>query len=419
MIEREVIKKIIPWIGKKKILILKGSRQVGKTTLLAVIKNEILKKDKSARVAYLLADDIDNKPIFSSPAALEAYLKQLYDFPDQPIYLCLDEFQAIKDAGLFLKNLSDKYQGKLRIIASGSSSLEITKNSEFLTGRAISFDITRVSFKEFFNYSKKTEVKTLAARKLNEAADFYQAFAGELNILFSEYMVFGGYPEVITTKKKEEKKIVLDSIVKTYIEKDVINFLKIENITAFNNLLKILADQIGNLVNAHELSNTLNISINTLNKYLEILQGTYLFNLARPFSTNRRSEISKMPKIFILDLGLRNYLLRNFEANDMVKGSLAENFVYLALLEKFAKEQINYYRTITGSEIDFIVDLGLEKIIFEVKYASKAKEPLAFRNYSEKYNKHKIKKIIITRDLLKKERGVLYLPAVMLPFVKF
>ena len=92
----------------------------------------------------------------------------------------------------------------------------------------------------------------------------------------NEYIVFGGYPEVITTQKIKDKKIILKLIIKTYIEKDIINFLKVENVSGFNNLIKILSSQIGNLVNVSELSNTVNLANNTLSKYLDILVGTYL-----------------------------------------------------------------------------------------------------------------------------------------------
>ena len=418
MIKRNIVSKILPWIGKQKIIILKGSRQVGKTTLLNVIKEKILGKDKQAQVAYLSADDIDNAPFFSSPDALETYLKQLYGFPDKYIYLLIDEFQAISQAGLFLKNVFDRHKGNLQIIVSGSSSLAITKNSEFLTGRAINFDIARISFLELFNYAGQTEAKIISLGDFKEIGLFYRTFSGRLNLLFQEYIAFGGYPEAVAAKKAEEKKVILESIVKVYLEKDVINFLKVENITAFNQLLRILAAQAGNLVNARELSNTLNISINTLNKYLEILQGTYLFDLIRPFSTNPRSEISKMPKAFILDLGLRNYLLKNFDYLEPERGALAENFVYLALLEQYGKDQINFYRKLGGSEIDFVIDRGRGKTLCEVKYRSKVGEPLAFKNFSKKYGGFKLNKLVITKDLVKEENGVHYLPVVMLPFIR-
>lgn len=421
MIKREIVKEIYPWLGKKKILILNGARQVGKTVLLEQIKKELIKKDQNSAVVYLLADEIENESIFKSPASLELYLKQFYDFPSRRIYLMIDEFQVINQAGLFLKNLFDKHKDKIQLIVSGSSSLEIAKNSEFLTGRAIHFNIARITFKEYFDFIYQTETKKMTLADFKELELFYQTFQPKLELALKEYLVFGGYPEVITTKKFDDKKIILKSIIKTYLEKDVVNFLKVENVSGFNSLTKILSSQIGNLVNANELSNTTNLSINTLNKYLNILIGTYIFNLATPYYQNVRSEISKMPKAYILDLGIRNYLLRSFDReNFTAEGSVIENFVYLFLLSQCQKDYLHFYRTVSGAEIDFVIEKENKKnILCEVKYRSKATLPLAMKNFQKRYPDLVDEKIIITKDLLKKDEdeGVYYLPAVLLPFV--
>lgn len=420
MIKREIIKEIRPWTGKEKILILNGARQVGKTTLLKQIKKELTEKNQDSSVVYLLADDIENKSIFDSPASLELYLKQFHKFPSQYLYLIIDEFQVINQAGLFLKNLFDKHKGKMQIIVSGSSSLEISKSNEFLTGRAIHFNIERINFKEYFDFIYQTETEKITLTNFKNLELFYQTFQSKLNTALKEYLIFGGYPEVIITNETANKKIILKSIIKTYLEKDVVNFLKVENVSGFNNLTKILSSQIGNLVNASELSDTINLAANTLNKYLDILIGTYIFNLATPYYQNVRSEISKMPKVYILDLGIRNYLLRSFDGDNFIaKGSVVENFVYLTLLSQFQKDYLHFYRTVSGAEIDFIIEKENRKnILCEVKYRSKVTMPLAMRNFQKKYPNLVDQKIIVTKDLLKMENDVYYLPAVLLPFVE-
>lgn len=420
MIKREIAEKIYHWLEKDKILILNGARQTGKTTLLKQIKEDLMKNNQNFAVVYLLADDIENESILNSPANLELYLRQFYNFPSRYTYLIIDEFQVISQAGLFLKNLFDKYKDKMQIIVSGSSSLEIAKSDEFLTGRAIHFNIARITFKEYFDFVHQTETKKIKLVDFSELELFYQTFRPKLEMALKEYLIFGGYPEVITTNSANDKKTVLKSIIKTYIEKDIINFLKVENVSGFNNLTKILSSQIGNLVNANELSNTTNLSINTLNKYLNILIGTYIFNLATPYYKNIRSETSKMPKSYILDFGIRNYLLRSFnQENFAIKGNVIENFVYLTLLSQFAKDYLHFYRTISGAEIDFVVEKENGKnILCEVKYSSKASVPLAMKNFQKKYPDFVDEKIIITKDLLKKDGDVYYLPAALLPFVE-
>lgn len=411
------MQKIKPWLGKEKILIIKGARQVGKTYLLKEIKKDLEKSGK--RVAYLLADEIDNNPILKTSASLELYLEQYFNFPDEFIYLMIDEFQAIEEAGLLLKNIFDKHKNKIQLIVSGSSALEINKNSEYLTGRAIHFNVDRINFKEYFDFREGTNTKRHGLADLKELEMFFETFKPKLELSIGEYLSYGGYPEVLTTQGVEEKETVLKSIIKTYIDKDIINQLNVENVTGFNNLIKILAGQIGQLVNSQELSNTANLSINTLKKYLEILAGTYIIDLVTPYFKNIRSEISKMPKVYVLDAGIRNYLLRSFETRLDGQGEVIENFVYNTLLVQYNKEYIHFYRTSGGAEIDFVIEDKNNKLMLcEVKYRNKVKVPVIMENFTERYD-NVGRKLITTKDLLKKENEVYFIPAVLLPFVDF
>ncbi|PJA86614.1 MAG: hypothetical protein CO141_03830 [Candidatus Moranbacteria bacterium CG_4_9_14_3_um_filter_42_9] len=418
MIKREILSDILHWIGKEKILILKGARQVGKTTILRQIIADIQKKDKDSAIAYLRADDKENSQIFQSTATLEEYLKRTHGFPAKFVYLFIDEFQVIDDAGLFLKNIFDKYRDRLQIIVSGSSSLEITKNTEFLTGRSIDFDIQRISFREYFNYENKSGIKPIPLKNFAELELFYKTFSDKIDIHFKEYLAFGGYPEVITTLENQDKETILNSIVKTYIEKDIAGFLKVENVTGFNNLVKILSAQIGNLVNLSEVSNTTTLSRNTAEKYLAILIGTYVFHLVTPFYKNIRSELSKMPKVYALDIGLRNYFTRSLDSDNRLNGGVVENFVYLHLLHQYKKEYIHFYRTIGGAEIDFVIEGAENNILLgEVKYGAKAKVPVAIKNFVERYPNSVAQKIIFTKNTLRQEAdGIIFLPVSLFPF---
>ncbi len=222
----------------------------------------------------------------------------------------------------------------------------------------------------------------------------------------------------MTTQGVENKEIILKSIIKTYIEKDIINQLKVENINGFNSLIKILAGQLGQLVNGNELANTANISVNTLKKYLDILSGTYIIDLVTPYFKNIRSEISKMPKVYLSDIGIRNYLLRSFNFNLDGQGALIENFVYNTLAASCSKEYIHFYRTNGGAEIDFVIEGRDNQLtLCEVKYRSKTNIPKIMKNFTERYKNTK-KKIIITKDTLKKTDEFYFIPAVLLPFIK-
>ncbi len=417
MIQREILHKINPWLGKEKVLIIKGARQVGKTYLLKEIQKKIEKA--GGKVVYLLADEIDNKSILKSSASLELYLEQYFNFPNEFIYLMIDEFQVLDEAGRLLKNIFDKHKNKIQLIVSGSSALEINKNSEYLTGRAIHFNVDRVNFKEYFDWHEGINTKCYTLANFNELGVFFETFKPKLELSLSEYLSYGGYPEVLITQGVAEKELVLKSIVKTYIDKDIINQLKVENVTGFNSLIKILAGQIGQLVNSHELSNTANLSINTLKKYLEILVGTYIIDLVTPYFKNIRSEISKMPKVYVLDIGIRNYLLRSFDVQLEGQGGIIENFVYNTLLSQYAKDCIHFYRTASGAEIDFVIeDQNNRLTICEVKYRNKVKVSVIMKNFKERYS-NVGKQLMITKNMIKKEGEVYFIPAILLPFVDF
>jgi hypothetical protein len=419
MIKREIIKKILHWLGKEKILILKGARQVGKTTLLKQIKSHIEENQPERDVLYLQADDPKNAQILSSPASLELFLKQNSGFPDNFTYVMIDEFQTIKQAGQFLKNIFDENKKNLQLIVSGSSSLEITKNKEFLTGRALDFNIERINFKEYYDYFYSAKTKRIPLENIEEIKLFYETFQSRIDLILKEYLVFGGYPEVITTKNVSDKKMVIDSILKKYIEKDVVDFLNVENITAFNSLIKILSDQIGSLVNKNELSNTTGASFLTIGNYLEILAGTYIMDFVTPYYKNIRTEISKMPKGYLLDFSIKSYLTNSFTPTDTPGGDLIENFSYLTLKTQFKKDRIHFYRTTTGTEIDFVIDDSDGKTsLCEVKYRTKVSTPVAMKNFQKRYPGKVSKKIVITKNTIKKENETYFIPASILPFVK-
>jgi len=419
MIQREILPKILHWIGKEKILILKGARQVGKTTLLNEIIAEMKRRDDSVTTVFLRADNDIDAAFLQSPATLEEYLKRNHGFPDRYCTVFIDEFQAIKDAGRFLKNVFDTHKGSLQLVVSGSNSLEITKNTEFLTGRFVDFDIARITFREFFNYENGSSISPISLSSFEELTLFHETFGPSIDARFGRYLSFGGYPEVITTANDADKMVILESIVKTYVEKDIAGFLKIENITGFNNLVRILSNQIGNLVNLSEISVTTGLARNTAEKYLEVLIGTYVFNAVSPFFRNMRSELTKMPKIYALDVGLRNHFTRSFNIGNQPDGHLIENVAYLELLNQFKREYIHFYRTTGGAEIDFIVELpGGTVLVAEVKYRPKPKLPVAVRNFEKRYPDTVSHRIVVTKDELRRDPDrTIFIPVTLLPFV--
>lgn len=373
------------------------------------------------KTIFLNMDDLDLRSKISTPKDLLNYIKyEFWYIENESITIFLDEFQNIENAWVFLKNIYDTYKN-ISLICSWSSSLEITKNSEFLTGRKIIFDITWFTFLEYLKTKnfKNIDVK-FDLKDFDEIKWFYNFYSKELNQFLQEYLTIWWYPEIVLTKWALRQKIAKD-IIETYIKKDITAFLKVENIRAFNNLIKIFASQIWNLVNKSEINTTLWISINTLTRYIEILEWTFIINLVNPYFSNIRKEISKMPKIYFNDLWMRNYIL--YWHLDILQSQdiweLVENFIFNELKQK-ENIAVNFYRTISKSEIDFIFQKTFDEIIpIEVKYRNKVSIPESIKNFNENY-KNKVKQnIIFTKDILDKKDNIYMIPSSLIWFINF
>lgn len=394
MIDREMISKLIEKINYDKILILKGARQTGKTTILKKIQEYLDKKGENT--FYIAADmDFENK-IFKSPQHLLLYLDGVTSWDDK-LYLFIDEFQYIKNAGQFLKILFDSNK-TLHFIISGSSSLEITKNSEYLTGRKISSLLRRVSFSEFLNFKNNKLSSQLINSTLSELHIIYDVHQTLLESLYTEYSAFGAYPEILMVKDPKRKIEILQELISTYLQKDVAGFLKISNSGAFNKLVKILMQESGQLLNKSSLSGVVGISLNTMNHYLDILEGTYVFEFIPPFFTNVRKEVSKMRKIIVQDFGFNVAMNhKQFHSFDDFTGQEAETAAALAIRHALPDNSLYHYRTIAKSEIDFIIQIQNKYLPVEVKFRSKINHTIAFENFTAKYDC--LKPLLITKDL--------------------
>ena len=416
-IQRKIFSEIKNQIGSNKILILRWPRQVGKTTLMKQLQNTL----KTQNTVFLSLDNLDLSNKIQTPSDLFNYLKFEYSYDkSKKLYLFLDEFQNIKQSWLFLKNIYDEHEN-IKLICSWSSSLEITKNTEFLTWRKFVFDISSFNFSEYLhaksfkNYNIKFNIKT----DFDKLESFNSTYKYELKWYFYEYLLIWWYPDVVLSSNKDRQYIIKD-IVDTYIKKDITQFLKIENVLAFNNLVKLLSSRIWNLINKTEINWIIWTSINTLNKYIDILIWTYVFSFVSPYYSNVKKEIVKMQKVFCNDLWMRNYLLygkiEKLPISDIWK--LVENFIYNEL-SNMDNYSLNIYQTISKSEIDFIFSKNYNKLIpIEVKYRNKVNFPTAIKNFEKRYKKKIDKKIIFTKNIIKKNSNTYYIPSYLIPFVK-
>ena len=383
MITRTILPTLISHLEAPEITVLLGSRQVGKTTLMQVMQEHVT-KHMDPRKAVVLSYNLDlsrDRDMFEQQQRVIDTIDLARG--DRKAYVFIDEVQRIPDTGRFLKGIYDQAQSRYKLIISGSSALEINQQiSEALTGRKRVFRIRPLSFMEL-----------LAARhsESSDLAGFARLRRPELSACFEEYLLFGGYPRVVTAASRDEKILILQEIYESYLQKDIINLLQIDKLAPYTKLTTLLAGQIGNLVNVSELSSTLRLSSPTTAKYLQFLEQTFVISLVRPYATNDRTEISKMPKVYFHDLGLRNFALQRFGPLELRedRGAVFENYVFLVLDEILhLPRKINYWRTKSGAEVDFIISTGgVDPIAIEVKAqaAHRIKKSKSLESFIQKY----------------------------------
>ena len=349
LVQRTILPEITKHLEKPEITIITGSRQVGKSTLLFQLKDLLIKKGISENnILIFNLDILSDLELFSSQQDFIKFLKQRIG--EEKLFVFIDEAQRIKNAGIFFKGIYD-LNLPMKLVLTGSSSLEIrSKIHESLTGRKRVFRLYPFSFQEYLSFWDKTLAK-LICRKDISSYDRKRIMEHLFN-----FINWGGYPRVALEANIDEKQQILKEIHSSYLDKDIIGFLKIKEPLTFTKLFNLLAGQIGQLVNLHELSNTVNITYRTLEKYLNILENTFIIKWLPPFFRNPRKELTKMPKIYFLDTGLRNFALRFFQEFEIRsdKGVLLENFIFSEIFKQ-AEVPFHFWRTKEKAEVDFVL----------------------------------------------------------------
>jgi len=384
MIERKLFSDLVSHLPQKEISIIIGPRQSGKTTLMDLLREHLDKKGE--RTLYLNLDIEWDRPHFESQSVLLRKIE--LELGKERGYVFIDEIQQKENAGLFLKGLFD-LKLPYKFIVSGSGSLELKeKIHESLVGRKRLFELTTIAFDEFVHHKTGYKYK-------GNLAGFLAIEKDKTHQLLMEYMNFGGYPRVVLASEQTEKIRIIDEIYRSILEKDIAYLLKVDKTEAFSALIKVLSSQIGNLINYSELSSTLNISYQTVKKYLWYSQKTFLLDIILPYARNVRKEITKSPVPYFWDLGLRNYALGIFGhlGSPSECGFIFENLVFLLLREKIRLEatKLNFWRTKDKAEVDFILERGRTVVPIEVKYKSLKKQEISrsFRSFIEKYSPDK------------------------------
>ena len=354
MVTRIIEEQILQHIKPQKAALIFGARRVGKTFLL----HNILKKF-TGKYQLLIGEDITTQALLEVNS-----IKRYQELFGSLQLLAIDEAQAIPNIGTIIKLLVDNVEG-LSVIATGSSAFDLlNRTGEPLVGRAYSFHLFPFSQEELNTVENKIEtINNLETR-----------------------LIFGSFPELYFMNTIAEKSNYLNSIVNSYMLKDILAIDGIKNSSKMLNLLRLIAFQVGNEVSYDELSKKLGLSRNTVEHYLNLLSQVFIVFRLGAYSNNIRKEISKGSKWYFYDNGIRNILINNMMPLNMRddEGKLWENYLISEKIKQnyyhHNRNEYYFWRTYDQKEIDLIELNGNgEMSAFEFKWGNKIpRVPAAF-----------------------------------------
>lgn len=335
-VKRPVFKELKAQFSKPDVLILLGARQVGKTTLMEDLSS--IASSHFQRVRSFNLEFPDDLLLFSKPE--RELFNDLADTPNSIIFI--DEFHYGRNISKIFKAIYDSKKG-IKIVASGSSSLEIHKHlRESLAGRRHVVRIYPLTWEEWSQTGGTIE----------------------------EFITFGGMPGLVHLSEEHEKIAYLAQLVEAYLLKDIKGLIREENISAFNHLLYYLAENQGQIVPVSNLAREIRLTNRTLQHYLDILAHTYVLYGLHSFSRRLSNELKKSRKYYFFDNGIRNAIIKNFSApglrNDA--GFLYETHTFLEFHKRLKPNmELKFWRTKQGDEVDFIFSENQVPVPVEVK----------------------------------------------------
>lgn len=337
--------------GTRKVILLFGARQVGKTTLVHAIENVLRQEGKTL---YLNCDTEEDLALINTTSFV--VLQKLTSGVD---YLLIDEAQRLDDPGLTLKIIHDQIP-RVRVLATGSSSFDLKNRSgETLTGRYLDFVLYPLSLREILaGAGEETHAAVLSQRAVS---------------MLSDVMLYGAYPEIYTRKQYATKKVLLSKMTESYLLKDALSVGRVRQPQAVINLTRALSYQIGSEINENELATRLKIDRKTVVSYLDVLEKAFVIVRLYPYSKNPRREIGRRYKVYFVDMGIRNALINDFHDLDVRAdtGALWENYCIIERMKRAGGKRMYFWRNYGGAEVDYLEEGEAGSLsAFEFKYGS-------------------------------------------------
>lgn len=370
MKKRFLFNQLFKYLNHKNAIVITGMRQVGKTTLM----KQLFENVEAPKLWFDLDNPLDQL-IFENDNydAIYNLLNNQAKNSNKRLFVFIDEIQNLPEITIIMKYLIDKYN--VKFVVSGSSNYYL-KNlfPESLSGRKFLFVLPTLSFKEylFFKYDEQILHDEMNIDKVlaytNENYFYYKKY--ELD--FKEFMEYGGFPEVVITKDFETKKLVLKNIFASFFEKDIKLLTDLKDVRELRDLILLLAPRAGNMLDITKISSELGINRVKLYSYLEFLQGVFLISLVPKFSSNIDRSVAGGKKIYFNDNGLLNII------GKLNEGQIFENQVFNQL-NRYG--ELSFYNKRNIAEIDFILN---KEYAFEVKLRGTEIDLRKLRNNCEK-----------------------------------
>jgi predicted AAA+ superfamily ATPase len=359
MIPRLILKQILTNLSKGKSIIILGPRQTGKTTLLVLLEKELKEEP-----LWLDCDEPDIRRKLTDTTST-----QLKNLIGNHKMIFIDEAQRVSNIGITLKLFTDKLKD-VQLIVTGSSSLDLANEiNEPLTGRKFEFIVFPFSF---------SELVAVNGQLLEER-------------MLEHRLIYGMYPDVVMNQGSEE--VILKNLAGSYLYKDIFSLQEIRKPEILEKLLEALALQLGSEVSFHELGNLLRIDQNTVQKYINLLEQSFVIFRLKSFSRNHRNELKNSRKIYFFDNGIRNAILGIYTDFELRadRGALWENFL---ISERMKLQQIYqvqtknwFWRTKLQQEIDYIEERNGVLNAFEFKWSEK-KDLKISKSFRDAYPNH-------------------------------
>ena len=332
-VERAIKERFLKASRLNNVVFIVGPRQSGKTTFL--------REQGQGLASYVLFDDPDARELFDKD--VKAFENQYLQNGKPTI---LDEIQYAKEAGSKLKYLADT--GRKLWITSSSQTMLGKEVIGWLVGRASILTLYQFSFEEF-----------LAAKNQRETTETI------ILRLVDEHMRYGGYPKIVLEAEKDNKEMLLKDLYQTMVFRDVARMFNIEDLGAVERLAVYLSHRVGDMLVYNKICSDLSLSFQSVKKYIDAMEKSYIIKRVSPFYKNKLNEIIKQPKLYFIDTGLRNAIANDFALRIESRGKLFENYVFSELIK--AGIELNFWQSKSGAEVDFVAKVGNEIIPVEVK----------------------------------------------------